>query len=568
MIIQSTAPPQPNQHIKPIPRKPSKYIETPKHLQELLKKGAKVKNLKLTKRYGETEPLSTSSIKKLTRFCKHLYGIQISSHYTEDPNLLLKVQYKIREIKHLELGRIKLIGIATQKAFQRLLVRFRYLKKYKGKPEVKSIGLNDRNLRLGHRYLLDRLNLLKEKEKVLFTFHSKESIQWSAKRKTRKLLLSMKKNLSSLGSVEENGSSLIFTAYMPVNRGTEQGEFERGIFGFIRSFKQRYPLDYVTLPSCLKNEPLNKILSFCEAIGLNVVSQISFDSIFNNIKPFERFLSQQGARVVLDPSSRYSSKTLEIMLDFSQEMFLKYGSVIDFKDFTFDFHAFMEVRQALITHFKQKGRKWERVIFLFNANSLDWFQEDEISSLKEMINELCKEENQGKYSEIQWNVSFKTKFEKELATKTKNYIFSVIQDLVQSQQKLNILKKCSLRINFEGEDDENLLSFLSFFQQIPDSIGVLRLDLFFEKGFDIKEKIEDCRPSAYRRHQRDMVYLTEANQSIKQLVLRAEKIKDYLFELKEKNCFREFFIPHLNEINELKFPAGDQLLKNSQVNNL
>jgi len=327
-------------------------------------------------------------------------------------------------------------------------------------------------------------------------------------------------------------------------------------------------LDYVTLPACLKSESFHKILSFCESSGLNMISQISFDSIFNNIKPFERFLSQQGARVVLDPSSRYSSKTLGIMLGFSQEMFLKYGSVIDFKDFTFDFHAFMEVRQALITHFKQKGRKWERVIFLFNANSLDWFQEDEISSLKEMINELCKEENQGKYSEIQWNVSFKTKFEKELATKTKNYIFSVIQDLVQSQQKLNILKKCSLRINFEGEDDENLLSFLSFFQQIPDSIGVLRLDLFFEKGFDIKEKIEDCRPSAYRRHQRDMVYLTEANQSIKQLVLRAEKIKDYLFELKEKNCFREFFIPHLNEINELKFPAGDQLLKNSQVNNL
>jgi len=250
MMIQSTASPQPNQHFKPIPRKPSKYIETSKHLQELLKKGAKVKNLKLTKRYGETEPLSTLSIKKLTRFCKYLYGIQISSHYTEDPNLLLKIQYKIREIKHLELGRIKLAGIATQKAFQRLLVRFKYLKKYKGKPEVESIGLNDRNLRLGHRYLLDQVYRLKEEEKAPFIFHSKKNISHDAKREARKLLISMKKNLSSLGSIEENRSSLIFAVYMHVNKRTEPGDFERGIFGFIRKFKAKMSLGLCNSP-CL-----------------------------------------------------------------------------------------------------------------------------------------------------------------------------------------------------------------------------------------------------------------------------------------------------------------------------
>jgi len=311
-------------------------------------------------------------------------------------------------------------------------------------------------------------------------------------------------------------------------------------------------LDYITFPSDLITE-MPKILPFVETNGLNIISKQNLASLLENIFSFEKFLSRKDAKVVLDPCSEYSWQDVLAVLKFSQDMFFTHNSWIDFKDFTFDFHAPFEVRQALLTRFKQGGMKSKRVIFLFKAGSFDWLQEKERNCLDNLINELCKEKNTDKYSEIEFHITFKSAFDKGLEViNMKNNIFSVIRDLTQGQKKANILKRCSLKMGFEGVNVGNLFSFLALFQQIPNTISILKLDLFSKDLKNLTQIIKSWKPTKSTRCERSMIFLKNFYEEVKKFVPRIAKIKGYVNQLKEKNTFMEYVIPQVDEIDELK----------------
>jgi len=531
--------------IKPIPRKSLCSVQAPKDLNMSIKKGFKVKHLKLAHKDERTKSLKVSSVKKLAKYCNSLYGIQIGGLCSKDVIPLLKIQPKIRQIEGLQLGLINLKDIDVSKKLKRLLVRFKYLKEFRRKAEVDSeiaeLLLNDRSIDL-----VNELSSFRAEKRFPLAFHSR-SLLCDDSKNTRKLMLSMRKHLSSLISVEENRSSFTLTINIPFD--IKIGEFDWETLDLIRKLKGQYLLDYVAVRTGLKYG-LQKILPFFEANSFNVISQLDLREISQDRASFESFLSRKDARVILDSSSIYSWDSLLSMLNFSQEMFSLYGSFIDFKDFTFDFHAPIEVKTALINHFKQKEMKWERVIFSFKTHSIGWSREDEKSCLEEMINVVCEEENREKYSEIQWNVSFTNVLEDKLAKRIEN-IFSVIQDFIQRQQKAKIVTRYALKIDFEGVNNKNLLSFLDLFQQIPNTISVLQLNLFPEQLNKIKKTIQSSKSPINRNYQQHLICLRSSLQSVKQLSLQAEEIKNYLIQLKEKNSFKEFFIPQLNELSEL-----------------
>jgi len=551
--------------IKTILTKPSRHVYPPEDLNILLKKGIKIKNLQLIKTDRERKSFQISLIKKLTRTCKYLHGIQIDRPLTEDINNLLKIQCKIRGIQSLQFISIDFEGPDVCKRIKKLLVRFKYLKKYKSECDGNLAGKNQFVFNDMQSYLRNKISLndvnhdQPEKTSPLETLTKKNFCQNDCK-KAQKLILGMRNRLNSLVSLEESQSSFTFAVNIAFDFNKK--EFDKKMLGFICRFKRRCPLDSITLPASLKDRVL-KILPFIEANQLNVVSQLDFEDILKEREFFEMFLYRKDAKILLDPSSRYSWENLLHMTNFGQHMFLLYNSVIDFKDFTFNFHAPLEVRQALLTRFKQEGIKWERVIFLFKTDSFDWLQEDERSCLKNMINELCKEESKNKYSEIHFEMAFKSAFDKELL---ENNIFSVIKELVQGQQKAKILRKYSLKINFEGANVESLLLFLGLFQQIPETICVLRLEIFSENIKNITNKLQNYKLS---KNENFMRLLKDLHQNIKYIVLRAEKIKNYLSKLKENNSFMEIIIPQVNEIDELQrlfFKVGKKICDEFTVN--
>jgi len=539
----------PRRKLKTVLTKPSRHVYPPEELNMFLKKGIKIKNLQLTKTDRERKSFKISLVKKLTRTCKYLHGIQIDHPLTEDINNLLKLQCKIRGIQSLQFISIDLESAGICKRLKKLLVRFKYLKKYKSECDRKFTRKDQFVFNDMHSYLRNEISLNDAhhddqpgKTSPLVSVTKKDICQNDYK-KAQKLILGMRNRLNYLVSIEEIQSSFTFAVNIDFN--SNKKEFDKKMLGFIRRFKQKCPLDYITLPASLKDRVL-KILPFIEANRLNVISQLDFEDILKEREFFEMFLYRKDAKILLDPLSRYSWENLLHMTNFGQHMFLLYNFVIDFKDFTFNFHAPLEVRQALLTRFKQEGMKWERVVFLFKTDSFDWLQEDEKSCLKDMRNELFKDENKDKYSEIHFEMTFKSAFDKDLL---KTDIFFVIKELVQGQQKAKILKRYSFKINFEGSNVENLLLFLGLFQQIPETINVLRLEIFSENMKNITNTLKTYKLS---RHENFMRLLKDLHQNIKYLVLRTEKIKNCLSKLKENNSFMEIIIPQTNEIDELQ----------------
>jgi len=391
----------PRKKIKTILTKPSRHVDPPEDLNMLLKKGIKIKNLQLTKTDRERKSFKISLIKKLTRCCKHLHGIEIDHPLTEDINNLLKIQSKIRGIQSLQFISIYLEGPDVCKRIKKLLVRFKYLKKYKNEPKwternqfvFQNIQSYLRNSKNG--ILLDNCNHDDRSGKAIpLASHTKKSILQSNSQKAQNLILGMRNRLHSLVSVEENQKLFRFAVNIDFNYNTV--ECDKKILGFIRRFKRKYPLYSITLS---ERERALEILPFVEANQLNIISQLNFPYVLKNVSSFAKFLSRKDAKIILDPSSKYSWEDVLLMLKFSQDIFFTYNSLIDFSDFTFDFHAPLEVRQVLLTRLKQKGMKWERMIFIFKAGSFDWLQENERSCLEDLINQLCKEENRNKYSD-------------------------------------------------------------------------------------------------------------------------------------------------------------------------
>ena len=112
-----------SKQIKPIPRKTFTYIQTQNHLNRLVKKGLQVKNLvfhKQKKRSNCSRILKQHFlIKRLLKYCKSLYGLQISNYCsTEDIKSLLKAQHKIRYIQKLQLEEVSYEFIHNQTKLQ------------------------------------------------------------------------------------------------------------------------------------------------------------------------------------------------------------------------------------------------------------------------------------------------------------------------------------------------------------------------------------------------------------------------------------------------------------------
>jgi len=532
--------------IKSIPRRPSRHIQTLQDLKMLIKKGLKVKHLKLAWRDERTESLQVPLVKRLTKYWNCLHSLQVSGICTKDIIPLLKLQYRMRDIKGLQLGTINPTKAGVSEGLKKLLVRFKHLREYKSESEEDSDTDLIYELLMDHRHtdFFNALNNFRSEKRFPFKFHSKKSLPYKNSQKTRKIMLCMRKHLPSLASIEENQSSLRLTLNISFDLKTE--EFDRKILDSIRKLKRICFLDKVTLPGGL-GYGMHKILPVFEANGLNMISQLHLNNILNESASFERFLSRKDARIILDSSSNYSWESLLSMLNFSQEMLSIHGSFIDFKDFTFDFRAPTEVKIALIDHFKQKERRWERLIFSFKGDWFDLLQEDKRSCIEEMVNEVCKEENQNKYSEIQWNVSFPTKFEEELGRNEKDKIFSVIQDLIQRQQEAKILTRYVLKINFERENEKELLLFLDLFEQIPNCMNMLELNLFPEQTKRMKQAIYAPNSPKFSDFDRYM----DCMQIVRQIALQVDNIKSYVIQLKGNNFFKEFFIPQLNEIYKL-----------------
>jgi len=167
-------------------------------------------------------------------------------------------------------------------------------------------------------------------------------------------------------------------------------------------------------------------------------------------------------------------------------------------------------------------------------------------------------------------VAFESAFDKGLEIKNrKNDIFSVIQDLTQRQKKANILTKYILKVHFGGVNVENLLSFLGLFQQIPNTINVLKLELFSKNLKILTEIIQKWKPSRKIRCEWSMIFLKKFYEKVKKFVPRTEKVKNYVIQLQENHSFMEFAIPQLNEIDELQrllIKAGKKICEDFSVN--
>jgi len=318
-----------------------------------------VQNLKLTKKAQETKSLKVSSLKKLIRYSNSLYSIHVGSPYTEDLSLLLKIQYKIRHIQALQLNKKDSAETHADNGLKKLLIRFKNLKSYKNEVE------DSRNLQSlrdfmnqGLRNSFNHCNFTRMKQKIPLKFHTKKNND----QKTQRLILGIRKCLSSLAFVEDNQNSFTFAVNLSFVR--EEEESDREILGLIR---RQCTLDYPNLSTSLKagTDGVHKIVPFLEGNGLNVISQGELNEVFNNGTAIERFLSEREGKVYLDSASKCLWEKFIFRLSFQQQMLFFKNSCVDLSEFVFYFHSPLEVKNALVNNFKQMKRKVERVIFSF-----------------------------------------------------------------------------------------------------------------------------------------------------------------------------------------------------------
>jgi len=517
--------------VKPIIRITPHKVETQKHLRILLKKGTKAKSILLSKEYGKMlleDPRNHSFIRRLTKYCSNLHSLHASCLSTKHIKLLPKIQYKIRYIQDLHLGPIDWTKTSAHKRLKNLLKRLKFLKTYKSEKSEPEVP--------GNR----RVENHQKKITTCLTFHKRESFDQNGSIKARQLIFDMRKHLISIDTKQ---GSIALTVDMPFDR--ERDEFNRRLFRLI----DRYSFEEVTLPDSFEEDygkGVYKALSFFQEKNLNVRCQLDLRYLFNeeSMNTIEKYLARKDAKLMISPTN-YSWGDFVMMLNFSQRMFSDYGSLIGTKDITFNFHSTTNklVSEALATHVKQMDRKWDRFVFIFQANSPDWFKEERKLCLKEMMNTMCKEKK--KYSEIHFHVDCRIDFSKDLFEKATNEIFSVIQDVVVGQEEARYV----LKIDFECTCDKSFLTFLDQFKRIPKRIDVLHLNLFGGQVSNFNRIFWNLDTGNYRMLVKFLPRLNELIQSTQQLWMRAEKIKRFMDELKENNPFKEYF--QLDEITEL-----------------
>jgi len=89
---------------------------------------------------------------------------------------------------------------------------------------------------------------------------------------------------------------------------------------------------------------------------------------------------------------------------------------------------------------------WKQVSFAFDVNSFDWLKEDRRDCLKEMMEEICKEQNRKKYSQIKFDVSFTKQIPEELLANITQKIIDLIQSFVQDLEEGKFAKSCIVKV--------------------------------------------------------------------------------------------------------------------------
>lgn len=183
-------------------------------------------------------------------------------------------------------------------------------------------------------------------------------------------------------------------------------------------------------------------------------------------------------------------------------------------------------------------------------NSLDWFNEGKKGCLKEMMDEILKEENQKKCGNINFDVEFTNDISRELLEKIMiEIILTIRYFLKQTEIKNEKSRKCSLNITAEVKDSLDLLSFLTLLQEIPRNIlDTLNVNLNSYVLQNLQKDFASLKDLKKEKHQSEN--LKELIKKSLEEIERSEKVQRIVIELND-GYFRSFDFPQLKEFRNL-----------------
>jgi len=533
--------PLPPNKITPIARHAIPAVSNAKGLDLLLKKGIKVKTLILNKKEISEDRLSTPmslsknlpKLKKITKRSGSLHCIEVDLANSQDIRSLLKIQNEMRYLQSLKINRGVLANAAAKKNFQRFLLRAKWTKTYSTTPET-AIPPKD---------------AMQTKERAYVALEMKKSENDRSFNKPQRLIVALKKDLPWLVSIRDNKDSLDFAINCYYEK--EKKEYEKRISIFIRRLNSGNRFKEITIPVRLKDEAY-KLLPLLQVMNVKVRARLDLGSLLkqDNKKIIENFLSRKDARLVIWPSS-FSWKNLFDFLSFGQEMFFEHKSYLCLTNFTFYFHSSSEeVKPALINYFTNVNIEWQQLSFEFDTNSTDWFNEDKKLWLTKMLDEMCKEENKGKYSQINFEIELNDNFEAYLYSEIVEKIKLVIQSFAQLLQE----KKIVLTLNYQVADEGNLLLFLKSLRNISSKpLDLLRFRGYHPKIGQLINKVEKLQALEEPEDLKERLYFVKTQiKKTENCINEARKLYDDLDKLREDGCFLSFQIAEEDRIQRLQ----------------
>lgn len=520
-----------HEKIKAIPRKTLPLtIYRQSTFKSLLKKGIKLKSLIFD------IPQDTSLIKRYTRYCKSSVQLQASFKRQKDDKTLRKIHHKLQYLKSLQIDGI-VENEKPQKSLERFIRQSKHLQAYKSLPNPVFVVRNH----------------LSTEKRIKFVFHLKKSASKLDSKRPQGVITALSASLRCLVSISGNQEAIAFE--MNISTDPQSESFSDDIQQLNRGLKRVSFLDSITVPLNLRDEahhflPLFKV----KDLKVRTHSDLAFLTRINCRKIIEDFLSRKSAKLLVWPSS-YSWSNLMEMLNLSQQMREKNGSCLSFVDFLFDFHSPVEIREALISHLSKTNTKWERFVFKFKTNSLDWFNEEKRGSLQEIMETLLKEENLAKCEGITFSLVYISEFSNELLLKILKEISSVILYVVQSAKKSQKEMQFTLNTDAQGIWSQDILWFLAQFQEAKYSINLFQLKGISKKVNNVARNLVSLQrefPICDKEKIQKLVNdVREQLKLAEELKNENEKIRDHLFQSQQAGCFEIMNLEQLDKIQDL-----------------
>jgi len=346
------------------------------------------------------------------------------------------------------------------------LLKCKNLQSYRADLEVKIPSKNNKRL-------------TEKKENICLKFISQKDTQNWNSQKPHRLLISLRKRLSSLISIEKSKDSTNFVMNAVYDK--EKKRFNT------KAVQRLYSSLCVIYPNCLKGDVYG-ILSTMNLNKWDVHLDLELASLSRKDwqKVIEEFLSRKNSKFSI-VSSSFSWSDLIEMLNFSQRMLPKYRSCFSLPNFIFSFYSLPDVKQALIDHFSALENKWEKIFLRLEINSLDYFNSDKRCFFEKVLNEMLKEKNLEKYLEIVFDFNLRNAPPKELFSKISKEIITLIREVIRS---LKASKRFTLKINAQIDDENDTLFFLNHLTEIPNRINFLGIELNFQ---ELNKDFEDMK---------------------------------------------------------------------------